>query len=132
MPESTPREHGVRSLDKFAITLSGLCLVHCLAVPFALFFGPFLGGWLSASETTVHWILLGLAAPSSAVALSRGYIKHRSAVTLILGILGIGLMFVGVSHWYGDEVLLTVCGVTMLLVAHVRNLTQAHGAQHRH
>lgn len=115
-------------LDRIAVFLSGLCLLHCLALPFALLLGPLLGDWLQDSETQVHWLLLALALPVSAIALWRGFRKHHSALTLTLGLVGLLLMFIGVSHLIGErwEVILTVVGVSALLVAHIRNMTGKH------
>ena len=72
-------------LDKAAVFLSGLCLLHCLAVPASLLLGPLLGNWLESTETEVHWILLGLALPISVLALQRGYKRHHKVATLWLG-----------------------------------------------
>lgn len=115
-------------LDKAAVFLSGLCLLHCLAVPVSLLLGPLLGNWLQSTETEVHWILLGLALPISAVALQRGYQRHHNVTTLWLGYGGLVVMLVGVAHLFGEtwEVLLTVIGVIALLIAHVRNLIGGH------
>lgn len=119
-------------LDRVAIALSGLCLLHCLAIPVALVAGPLLGQWLIDSETEVHWLLLAMAFPLSVVALFRGYRRHHDRLTLLLGSTGLALMFIGVSHLLGDawEVLLTVVGVSALLFAHVRNMLGIH--QHSH
>ncbi|MEM9620850.1 MAG: MerC domain-containing protein [Pseudomonadota bacterium] len=127
--------HSIRTpkgLDRFAIVLSGVCLLHCLLVPLALFLGPLLGGWLSDSETTVHWVLLAFAVPSSAIALGRGYVKHRNKTIVILGAAGLVGMFFGVSHLWGPthEVILTTAGVTLLLIAHTRNVLLL--ARHEH
>ncbi len=123
-----PKQTSTNGLDRIAVFLSGLCLVHCLAVPFALVFGPLLGEWLTYSDTQVHWFLLALALPTSALALWRGYRKHHSRVTVWLGSTGLMLMFIGVSHFIGEdwEVALTVVGVSALLIAHVRNMTGKH------
>lgn len=123
------KQSSTNGLDRAAVVLSGLCLLHCLAVPFALVFGPMLGQWLLNRETEVHWLLLALALPISAIALGRGYSRHRSPLTLVLGGVGLVLMFVGASHFFGAqwEVLLTVIGVSTLMVAHVRNMLGAHG-----
>ena len=111
-------------LDRSAIALSGLCLLHCLALPFALLLGPWLGSWLIESETQAHWVLLGIAVPVSAVALWRGYRRSHNAGTVMLGSAGLLLMFLGVSHLLGEslEVPLTVIGVSAVLIAHVRNI----------
>ncbi len=109
--------------DRLAIVLSGLCLLHCLALPFAVLLGPALSAWLLGTETEVHWVLFALAVPVSLWALSRGYQSHAQVSTLILGISGLITMLLGVSHVFGHEaeVLLTVVGVTAVLIAHVRN-----------
>ena len=115
-------------LDKAAVFLSGLCLLHCLAVPASLLLGPLLGNWLESTETEVHWILLGLALPISVVALQRGYERHHKVATLWLGYGGLAVMLIGAAHVFGEswEVPLTVIGVIGLLVAHVRNLIGEH------
>ena len=114
-------------LDRFAVLLSGLCLLHCLAIPFALLLGPLLGQWLISSESQTHWLLLALAIPVSALALGRGYMRHRSQLTLALGVVGLMLMFLGVSHLIDEdwEVILTVIGVSGVLWAHIRNMARA-------
>lgn len=116
-----------RKLDRLAIFLSGLCLVHCLAIPIALVLGAVVTDWLHSNETLVHWILFGLAAPVSLWALGRNVaVGGRS--NLYIGIVGLTFMFLGVSHLLGEmlEVALTVLGVTLVLVAHLRNLRVAH------
>ena len=115
-------------LDRAAVVLSGVCLVHCMAVPLSILMGPLLGQWLQTTETQVHWVLFGLAVPISAIALTRGYRRHHSLLTMMLGFAGLALMLIGVSHWFGEawEVVLTVIGVTGLLIAHLRNLFAQH------
>ena len=112
-----------RRLDRAAIFISGLCLVHCLAIPVALLLGTVAGDWLLATETHVHWLLLGIAAPVSIWALGRGYRDHGNGATLALGLTGLVLMLLGVSHLFGTrwEVTLTLIGVIAVMVAHVRN-----------
>ena len=111
------------ALDRFAIFLSGLCLLHCLALPFAALLGPALGRWLLDTETDVHWLLLALAVPVSLWALARGYRAHPRVFNLVLGIAGLCAMFLGASHWLGEdyEVALTVTGVVAVMIAHIRN-----------
>ena len=118
-------------LDRAAIWLSGLCLVHCLALPLAILLAPTLSHWVEATETTTHWILFGIAIPISLVAFVQGYRRLRSKLTLLLGGLGLLLMLVAVSHVFGREleVALTVVGVTAVMFAHLRNLA-GHQAPH--
>ena len=120
-----------RYLDRAAMWLSGLCLVHCLALPLAMLLAPTLSHWVEATETTTHWILFGIAIPISLVAFVQGYRRLRSNLTLLLGGLGLLLMLVAVSHVFGREleVVLTVVGVTAVMFAHLRNRA-GHQALH--
>jgi hypothetical protein len=113
-------------LDRAAIWLSGLCLIHCLALPLTLLLMPALNSWLSDTETMAHWLLLAFAVPISLLALWRGYQTAKSTLTLVLGGVGLLLMFLAVIHVMGEswEIPLTVVGVILVLIAHIRNLTQ--------
>lgn len=122
---SATRSQPQHYLDRAAIWLSGLCLVHCLALPLAVLLTPTVSQWLEATETTTHWILFGIAIPISMIALVQGYRRLGSALTLVLGGLGLLLMLVAVSHVFGREfeVVLTTIGVTAVLFAHLRNFS---------
>lgn len=115
-----------RKLDRWAIWLSGACLVHCVAISVALLLLPTLAGLLVSSESQVHWLFLALALPISAIALGSGYRHHRSWSRLMVGMAGLTSMFIGVSHLAGRsmEAPLTVLGVTLVVIAHVLNIRQ--------
>ena len=115
-------------LDRAAIWLSGLCLIHCLAVPVAFVLTPSLSAWLDATETQTHWLLFGLAVPISGIALFRGYVRHPNRLTVSLGVIGLTLMLLGVAHVFGEdlEIILTTAGVVSVMVAHIRNLHLGH------
>ena len=117
-----------KRIDRAAIWLSGLCLVHCLAVPLAFVFAPSFSAWLDATETQTHWILFGLAVPISGVALYRGYRREPNPLTIMLGLVGLLLMLLGVNHLFGEEleIALTTAGVIFVMFAHLRNLHAGH------
>lgn len=108
-------------LDKSALTLSGLCLVHCLAGSFLLTAFAVSGDWIGHD---VHLVGLLLAMPLAAVALWRGVRLHGRIGVAALGIVGIGLMAVSLVASHGDaaEVALSVLGVGLLGAAHLWNL----------
>ena len=58
-----------RTGDAVAISLSGLCLIHCLALPVLTGFLPLMGAWAEAEW--VHLGFVGLAVPVSIWTLSR-------------------------------------------------------------
>ena len=119
-----------QKLDRWAIWLSGACLVHCLAISAAVLLLPTVAGLLLHSETGVHWLFLTIAIPISAIALGSGYRQHRSWVRLAIGTAGLILMFVGVSHIAGRamEPPLTVSGVILVVLAHMLNIRQEFGS----
>lgn len=134
-PESNahrPQDPGLARqsvLDRWAIGLSALCLVHCLAIPLTLLVLPLFAHDLISHQSAVHWILLVLALPLSAFALIRGYRRHRYVPVIIAGIVGIGTMFVGVAHLAGiqGELPLSILGALCLVYAHVQNMRHSHG-----
>jgi hypothetical protein len=127
--EQLARDEGT-GIDKVAIGLSLLCLVHCLALPLAVLLAPALEAALLGSESHVHWALLGLAVPTSCYALWHGYRHHGRRAVPVMGFFGLAVMLLGVSHVTARslEAPITVAGVVVLLVAHVVNLRyHAHG-----
>jgi hypothetical protein len=114
-------------LDKSALTLSGLCLVHCIAGSLLLTVFAISGDFLGHD---VHAVGLVLAMPLAAVALWRGVRRHGRMGVALLGLLGIALMALSllVSHGETAEVVVSVVGVTLLAAAHLWNLRASRDA----
>lgn len=112
-----------RVLDQVAVALSGLCLLHCLLLPFAIAILPFLGQF---SDDHLHAEMLVVVIPVSAFALTYGYRRHRHTGVVISGIVGLAILTIGgtIAHSaYGllaDRVL-TVIGSITLAITHYRN-----------
>lgn len=113
-------------LDKSAMTLSGLCLVHCLAGSLLLTVFAAGSGWLGHN---VHFIGLLIALPLAAFALWRGVAVHQQVGVAVLGATGIALMAASLFAGHGDssEIWLSVIGVSLLGLAHWWNLTASRG-----
>jgi len=86
-------------LDRAAIALSGLCVLHCLATPLVLLMLPLLGQF---SDSHFHLQMLVVVVPVSALALSLGYRKHRRSSVLVTGAAGLLLLYIG-GTWMHDE-----------------------------
>lgn len=117
-------------LDRWAIFLSSVCVIHCLAIPITLVLTPVLAQDLINHQSSVHWLLLGLAVPLSAIALWVGFKRHGYWPCLGAGVVGLLLMSLGVSHIAGEtaELPLSVLGALCLAYAHVENMRRH---QHR-
>ena len=61
-------------LDLTAVGLSGLCLVHCLALPLVIALLPFLARY---SDGHLHLQMLTVVLPLSTLALTVGFRRHR-------------------------------------------------------
>ena len=111
-------------LDRIAMGLSGLCLVHCLATSVLLALLSAAGGMLGAP--IVHEIGLGLAMIMGAIALGRGIIEHGYSMPSAVGGLGLGVMAGAMTMPHdGSEALFTVVGVGILALGHRLNAIAA-------
>lgn len=100
------------------MSASGLCLLHCLALPLIIAALPSLGGAVAGSGT--HWVLLAFALPVSLWVLTRDP-WPEGFVPLLLGAAGLSLMTLGVVFYEGHsaERILTVAGVSFVAAAHL-------------
>ena len=118
---STKRAHA----DGWAIGLSGLCLVHCLALPVIALAAPAALG-LERYHWEAHAVFLVVAVSLTFLAFLPGQLHgralRRSKRAMVLAGLGLGFMIsalIGPLHHF--ETLLTTIGVLMLASAHVLN-----------
>jgi hypothetical protein len=114
-------------LDKSALTLSGLCLVHCMIGVLLVTVFAVSSDLLSHQ---VHLIGLLLALPLALVALWRGVRLHGRIGVAVLGAVGITLMALSlaISHGEAAEMILSVLGVSLLAAAHIWNLRAARAS----
>lgn len=107
------------AIDASAITLSGLCLIHCLALPLMAAFLPVAG--VLAEAEWVHKTFVAAALPISGVAILRSWNSPGGSLFAALAIAGLGLLvsaaFVESLHDY--ETPLTVIGAGLLASAHI-------------
>ena len=80
------------TLDKFAILLSGVCMVHCLLTPVLVTLLPILSLSTMVEDVLFHKLMLWLVLPSSFVALFIGCRKHKRWTIAISGLLGMSLL----------------------------------------
>ncbi|PWG02148.1 MerC domain-containing protein [Sphingosinicella humi] len=108
------------TLDRWAIGLSGLCLVHCLASAVLLAVLASAGGLLLSPM--IHEVGLLLAIGLGILALGRGVVQHGFMMPAAVGGLGLGVMAgaLGMPH-DGSEVLYTIIGVAILALGHDLN-----------
>lgn len=124
--EIIQRKRSTSWLDRVAIGLSGICLVHCLASAVVLTLLASAGGLLL--HPLVHEIGLALAIVLAAVALGRGWLQHRAVRPALVGLAGLGLMAGALTVHHGlGETALTIVGVGLVALGHHLN-RRAFGA----
>jgi hypothetical protein len=107
-------------LDRVAVALSGLCLVHCLATAILLGLLSAAGGFLGAP--IIHEVGLTLAMVIGSFALGRGILEHGFMMPSAIGGLGLGVMAGAISLPHGgNEPIYTVVGVLILALGHRLN-----------
>ena len=107
-------------LDRVAVALSGLCLVHCLATAILLGLLSAAGGFLGAP--IIHEVGLTLAMILGSFALGRGILEHGFMMPSAIGGLGLGVMAGALSLPHGgNEPIYTVVGVLILALGHRLN-----------
>lgn len=108
------------ALDRIAILVSGLCVVHCVASAVLLAMLSAAGGVLGAP--IIHELGLILAIGLGAIGLGRGAISHGYMMPAAMGSFGLGIMAGAMSLPHdGSEALWTVIGVGILALGHDLN-----------
>ncbi len=102
-------------IDGAAISLSGLCLLHCLALPLMSTTLPIVGIWAEAEWLHKSFVIAAL--PFSLLALTSKRINWPTGLFIVSGI---GLLFAGgfVEAWHDYETELTVIGGLALAAGH--------------
>ena len=108
-------------LDRLAMGLSGLCVVHCVATAVLLGLLASVGGFLG--QPIFHEVGLTLAMIVGAFALGKGILEHGFLLPSAIGALGLGVMAGALSlPEGGHEPFYTVAGVMILALGHRLNV----------
>ncbi|MBA3678374.1 MAG: MerC domain-containing protein [Sphingosinicella sp.] len=108
-------------IDRMAIGLSGLCLVHCLAS--SIFFAMLsAAGGLLLLSPVIHETGLLIALALGIVALGRGVLEHGFMMPVAVGSLGLGVMAGALTMPHdGMEAVYTIVGMMILALGHDLN-----------
>lgn len=123
-----------KHFDHFAIALSAVCVVHCLAVPLVVAVVPIAALW--SGEGHFHALMLWLVVPTSVAGFGLGLRVHRNPVIAALGTAGLAALAAaairGHSHWpLGIELGVSLLGSASLGAAHWWNFREVRRT-HRH
>tara|TARA_B100000003_G_C10863178_1_gene343886 strand:+ start:664 stop:1068 length:405 start_codon:yes stop_codon:yes gene_type:complete len=110
--------------DKLAISLSAICVLHCLFMPSFLI----LSSWFAAfsiDNEFIHYAILTVAIPVSAFALIKGFKNHKKLSYFVYGFFGLFLLAfavlaAGITGEIGEKSL-TLLGSLFVIYAHYKN-----------
>ena len=107
-------------LDRLAIGLSGLCLVHCVATTVLVAMLSAAGSLIGSDW--IHEVGLSIAMALGAFALGRGALDHGFVMPIAVGSLGLGVMGGALTLPHdGTEAAATIVGVLVLALGHDLN-----------
>ena len=123
--------------DRFAILLSGICAIHCVALPVVATIIPFLSITIhhgnELHEFWFHQFILFFILPVSIVALISGYRCHHQIAPVMVASVGLFILtgfalFAGylISHHlipHEAEMIVTVTGGIVHAFGHLLNVT---------
>lgn len=108
--------------DKIGIFVSGLCLVHCISLPFLSILIPFV-------NETIHIYLFLIIVSIGFYSFYFGYKKHYKLKPLTLFI--IGSIFLSMEIFFHYEIL-SVIGSLVIIIAHIINTHHCQKCNHSH
>ena len=122
--------------DKFAIILSTICAIHCIALPILAIFLPLLSATIVHGSTLhefwFHQFILIFILPISLFALVTGYRCHSQLTPIIIGAVGLLiLVFTAITAEtlisrhilpHSSEIILTIIGGITHAIGHILNL----------
>jgi hypothetical protein len=124
-----------RYLDRIAISLSTICIVHCLAMPLLVAILPVVAITIG-SDGHFHALMLWFVVPTSAIGFSLGYRVHGKTGIVASGACAVGVLAL-VAFWGHDawdpafEVAVNVAASIALAAAHWQNFREVRRV-HRH
>ena len=124
------------TLDKWAVSASTICAIHCLTLPLLLGVFPALSTSIFGQEM-FHQLLLWLVIPLSMFSLTLGCRIHKSLFVAGFGITGILILVLAATIGHDGlgeiaERIATLIGASAIATAHVKNylLCRKHDCDH--
>ena len=108
------------TIDRLAIGLSGLCLIHCVAS--AVFITFLAAGGSFLLDPIFHEVGMTIALVLGVFGFGRGIVRHGYMLPSAVGGLGLGVMAGALTLPHdGTEAMATILGVAILALGHRLN-----------
>ncbi|MCE3010797.1 MAG: MerC domain-containing protein [Proteobacteria bacterium] len=127
-------------IDTLGMILSGLCALHCVALPVVMLSLPLMARYYLA-HPLFHLVFAAVILPLGLWAFFRGYVHHRKSWILSLGMVGLVMISLlppllhgqigGIKLEWNEPLLMLVASV-VLIFAHYKNQRACGCAGHQH
>jgi hypothetical protein len=121
-------------VDRVAIALSTICIVHCLAMPFVIALLP-VAALTFGGDGHFHALMLWFVVPTIIIGLGLGVRVHRRYAIVALGMVAVAVLAVvalwGHAAWDPSaEIPVNVAASVALAAAHWRNFREVRRLHH--
>jgi hypothetical protein len=121
-------------VDRVAIALSTICIVHCLAMPFVIALLP-VTALVVGGDGHFHSLMLWFVVPTSIIGFGLGLRVHRRFEIVAFGALAIATLATVALWGHGAwdpslEVVVNVAASVALAAAHWRNFREVRRVHH--
>lgn len=115
----------ISAIDTAGVVASTICMIHCLSMPFLMAIFPLVAAELFEAEW-IHQVLGFFVLSTCLMAFVPGYLRHRDKRLIYIGVVGVGLVFLGtlvIRHSMGEigEIVFMTLGNTVLVFGHILN-----------
>ena len=114
----------MKYLDNLGVTISTICLIHCILLPILILFFPIISLYYIMNEA-YEWIFLSLSIVIGFYSLCLGHKQHKSLSSL--KILVFGFLFMFISKIFDDSnndlyhTLFVLAGGILIIISHILN-----------
>lgn len=113
----------MKNLDNIGVTISSLCLIHCILLPILILFFPIISLYYLMNEI-YEWVFLCLSIIVGFFSLCLGHKKHKSSLALKTLIFGFTFLVISKIFHNSDNTLhsvLVLFGGSLIIFSHILN-----------
>ncbi len=107
--------------DLLGIACSGLCMVHCLALPVFATVGISSTGLIYLFSESTHFWLNILMISIAVWVFPSGWRAHKSVIPSLLALVGVGLMIMAAKVPENDELYWVIASGVSFIIGHLVN-----------
>jgi hypothetical protein len=110
-----------KNIDIAGFFTSGICAIHCMALPILISFGLFEGLMADMAHGMIEWVVYGMAFIFASTAVYNGWQKHSNILPSLLFLAGFIIISIGMYVHTGTGHLIMAIGGSAIALGHLMN-----------